>query len=306
MCGIAGMFDLTGERMAPIGVVPAMARAIVPSRDRMRTDSSNDLVSASASRRLSLSVSRDGKQPIANEDRTVWTVFNGELFNYAEKRPQVEGKGHVFRTHTDTELLPHLWEEHREKMFDHIKGQFAFCLWDSRSNEVVLARDRAGICPLFYTVVKRDGTNWLLFASEMKALFASGLVERKADIQGLNHIFTFMAMPGPATVFAGIKCLTPGRYLHFKLGSGLTPETATAQRIYWQVTYPDRGQEDYGSTRRRSSTASRRCSSAPQRQPVATPTCLSCPTFREESIRASSSRWRTRRSAARSRRSRSR
>ena len=75
-------------------------------------------------------------------------------------------------------------------MFDHIQGQFAFCIWDSRTNEVILARDRAGICPLFYTVVKHDGTHWLLFASEMKALFASGLVDRKPDMQGLNHIFT--------------------------------------------------------------------------------------------------------------------
>ena len=104
-------------------------------------------------------------------------------------------------------------------MFDHLKGQFAFCLWDSRTNEVILARDRAGICPLFYTVVRHDGTNWLLFASEMKALFASGLVDRKPDLQGLNHVFTFFAMPGPTTVFAGIKCLMPGRYLHFKLNS---------------------------------------------------------------------------------------
>src|SRR5262245_38131186 len=131
-------------------------------------------------------------------------------------------------------------------MFDHLKGQFAFCLYDSRTNEVILARDRAGIRPLFYTVVKHDGTTWLLFASEMKALFASGLVDRKPDIQGLNHVFTFIAMPGPTTVFAGIKCLIPGRYLHFKLGNSTTPEQATTQKMYWQVTYPDRGHEDYG------------------------------------------------------------
>src|SRR5262245_12491899 len=245
MCGIAGMIDLSGERAAPVGVVPAMARAIVhrgPDDDGFLERPGLHL----ASRRLSIVGLADGKQPIANEDRTVFTVFNGELFNYSDKRPELEGKGHVFRTHTDTELLPHLWEEYREKMFEHIKGQFAFCLWDGRTNEVILARDRAGICPLFYTVVKHDGTNWLLFASEMKALFASGLVDRRPDMQGLNHIFTFFAMPGPTTVFAGIKCLGPGRYLHFKLGNGLTPEQATTQKTYWQVTYPDRGHEDYG------------------------------------------------------------
>ncbi len=250
MCGIAGMFDLSGERAAPIGVVPAMARAIVhrgPDDDGFLERPGLHL----ANRRLSIVGLADGKQPITNEDRTVWTVFNGELFDYPEKRPQLEAKGHVFRTHTDTELLPHLWEEYREKMFDHLRGQFAFCLWDSRTNEVVLARDRAGICPLFYTVVKHDGTTWLLFASEMKALFASGLVDRKPDMQGLNHVFTFIAMPGPTTVFEGIKCLVPGRYLHFKLGSSTTPEQATTQKTYWQVTYPDRGQEDYGADEKR-------------------------------------------------------
>jgi asparagine synthase (glutamine-hydrolysing) len=156
MCGIAGMFDLTGERAAPFGVVPAMAEAIVhrgPDDDGFLDRPGLHL----ANRRLSIVGLADGKQPISNEDRTVWTVFNGELYNYAETRPQLESKGHVFRTHTDTELLPHLWEEYRERMFDHVKGQFAFCVWDSRSNEVVLARDRAGICPLFYTVVKHDG-----------------------------------------------------------------------------------------------------------------------------------------------------
>ncbi len=245
MCGIAGMFDLSGQRDAPVGVVPAMAQAIVhrgPDEDGFLERPGLCI----ANRRLSIVGLADGKQPISNEDRTVWTVFNGELYDYPEKKPQLEAKGHHFRTHTDTELLPHLWEEYREKMFEHVRGQFAYCIWDSRSNEVILARDRAGICPLFYTVVKRDGTNWLLFASEMKALFASGMVERKADLQGLNHIFTFFAMPGPTTVFEGIKCLTPGRYLHFKLGSETTPEQATTQKTYWQVTYPDKGHEDYG------------------------------------------------------------
>ncbi|HSQ58802.1 MAG TPA: asparagine synthase (glutamine-hydrolyzing) [Gemmata sp.] len=250
MCGIAGMFDLSGEREAPFGVVPAMAKAIIhrgPDEDGFLQRRGLHI----ASRRLSIVGLADGKQPIANEDRSVWTVFNGELYNYAEKRPQLEAKGHVFRTHTDTELLPHLWEEYREKMLDHLRGQFAFCLWDSRTNEVLLARDRPGICPLFYTIVKRDGATWLLFASEMKALFASGLVERKADLQGLNHVFTFFAMPGPTTVFAGVKSLVPGRYLHFKLGSNTTIEDATRQKVYWQVSYPDQGDEDYGRDEKR-------------------------------------------------------
>jgi asparagine synthase (glutamine-hydrolysing) len=135
-------------------------------------------------------------------------------------------------------------------MLQHLKGQYAFCVWDGRTSEVLLARDRAGICPLFYTVVKHDGADWFMFASEMKALFASGLVERAADLQGLNHVFTFMAMPGPTTVFRGIKCIIPGRYLHFKLGSA-TPEQATTQKTYWQISFPDWGHEDYGADEKR-------------------------------------------------------
>lgn len=245
MCGIAGMFDLSGQRPAPVGVVPAMARAIYhrgPDEDGYLERPGLHLVN----RRLSIVGLADGQQPIANENQTVWTVFNGEFFDYKEKRAALEAKGHVFRTHTDTELIPHTWEDHGADFLQHLKGQFAICVWDSRTNEVLLARDRSGICPLFYTVVKHDGSDWLLFASEMKALFASGLVERKADLQGLNHIFTMMAMPGPTTVFQGIKCLAPGRYLHFKLGQ-TTPEQATTQKTYWQITYPDRGHEDYGT-----------------------------------------------------------
>ncbi|MFM8271810.1 MAG: asparagine synthase (glutamine-hydrolyzing), partial [Gemmata sp.] len=245
MCGIAGMFDLSGQRPAPHGVVRAMAQAIYhrgPDEDGYLERPGLHV----ANRRLSIVGLADGQQPIANEDKSVWTVFNGEFFDYKEKRAALESKGHTFRTHTDTELIPHFWEEHRAEMLQQLKGQYAVCVWDSRTNEVLLARDRAGICPLFYTVVKHDGSDWLMFASEMKALFASGLVERKANLQGLNHIFTFMAMPGPTTVFSGVKAIAPGRYLHFKLGQA-TPEQATTQKVYWQISYPEQGQEDYGA-----------------------------------------------------------
>src|SRR4051812_28798728 len=249
MCGIAGMIDLSGRRPAPPGVVPAMARAIIhrgPDDDGFFDATGLEL----ANRRLSIVGLADGKQPIANEDRTVWTVFNGEFFDYPEKRAELEAKGHTFRTHTDTELIPHAWEEHRTAMFDHLRGQFALCVWDWKTNEVVIARDRNGICPLFYATVRHDGADWLLFASEIKALFASGLVEPRADPRGLNHIFTFFAMPGPVTVFAGVTCLLPGRYLHFKLGN-TSPDQATRQKTYWEVNYPDRGHEDYGSDEKR-------------------------------------------------------
>jgi asparagine synthase (glutamine-hydrolysing) len=222
-----------------------MAQAIYhrgPDEDGFLTDTGLEL----ANRRLSSIGLADGQQPISNEDGTVWTVFNGELFDYPETKAKLEAKGHVFRTHTDTELIPHLWEEYREKMLEHVRGQFAFCVWDSRTNEFLLARDRSGICPFFYTHQKIDGTDWMLFASEAKALFASGLVRARPDLTGINHIFTFFAMPGPATVYEGISLLAPGRYLHFRPGHG-SPETQLAQKVYWEVSYPDRGDEEYGA-----------------------------------------------------------
>src|SRR5207302_6642680 len=121
MCGIAGMIDLSGRRPAPRGIVPAMARAIVhrgPDEEGFLDRPGLHL----GSRRLSIVGLADGQQPITNEDQSVWTVFNGEFFEYPEKRAELEAKGHRFRTHTDTELLPHLWEEYRERMFDHLRG----------------------------------------------------------------------------------------------------------------------------------------------------------------------------------------
>jgi len=245
MCGIAGMIDLGGKRAAPHGAIAAMARALYhrgPDEDGFLNEPGLEL----ANTRLSIVGLADGRQPISNEDGTVWTVFNGEFFDYPEKRQALEAKGHRFRTHTDTEIIPHLWEDHRHGLFEHLKGQFAVCVWDKRTNEVVLGRDRSGICPLFTAVRRHADTDWLLFASEAKALFASGLVQPKADWRGLNHVFTFFALPGPVTVFDGVTILQPGHYLHLKLGS-TTPAEAERQTHYWRVSYPDRGQEDYGA-----------------------------------------------------------
>jgi asparagine synthase (glutamine-hydrolysing) len=200
---------------------------------------------AFASRRLSIVGLADGRQPIHNEDGSVSVVFNGELFDYPEMRAELEGRGHRFATHCDTELIPHRWEDDREAFFPHLRGQFAFALWDSRLRRIILARDRFGICPLYWT---QQG-DWLLFASEIKALLASGMVEAKPDPQGINHLFTFYALPGPATCFAGIQLLAPGHYLRIQLGA--SGESAqVSERVYWQIDFPDRGQEDYASSGR--------------------------------------------------------
>jgi asparagine synthase (glutamine-hydrolysing) len=247
MCGIAGMIDMTGQRNAPSGVVRRMADAIFhrgPDEDGYLDRPGLGL----GSRRLSIVGLADGRQPITNEDQTIWTVFNGEFFDYPETKAHLQAKGHIFRTHTDTELIPHLWEEYGEGMFEHLRGQFAFCLWDSKKNILILARDRMGICPLFWSVQRNaHGTNWLFFASEMKALLASGYIDAKPDLKGVNQIFSFFAVPGPVTCFEGINLLLPGRYLKVQLGSG-SPETAIQKKTYWEIDFPDWGQEENPST----------------------------------------------------------
>jgi len=245
MCGIAGIIDLSGaSRPAPAEAITAMAQAIY----HRGPDEDGFLIQpglAFASRRLSIVGLADGRQPIHNEDGSVSVVFNGELFDYPEMRAELEGRGHRFATHCDTELIPHRWEDDQEAFFPHLRGQFAFALWDSRQRRIILARDRFGICPLYWT---QQG-DWLLFASEVKALLASGMVEAEPDQQGINHLFTFYALPGPATCFAGVQLLPPGHYLRIQLGAN-GERAQIRERVYWQIDFPDRGQEDYASSGR--------------------------------------------------------
>src|SRR5581483_6860818 len=172
MCGIAGLIDLTGRRAVPDGCLAAMAGAMVhrgPDQDGFLQLPGVGF----ASRRLSIVGVADGRQPIAHEERTVFVIFNGEIFDYPELRLELEGRGHRFETHCDTEVIPHLWEEMQAEMFDRLRGQFALALWDQGRAHLVLARDRFGICPLYWTRQTTAEGEWLLFASEIKALLAT-------------------------------------------------------------------------------------------------------------------------------------
>src|SRR5437667_3155124 len=128
-------------------------------------------------------------------------------------------------------------------MFAHLRGQFAFAVWDRKRRVVILARDHFGICPLYFSV---QG-DWLLFGSEIKALLASGLVKAKADLRGIDQAFNFFSVPGPATCFAGVTSFQPGQYMRIDL-----PQTGKAARVerkyYWQIDFPDQGHEDYAKS----------------------------------------------------------
>ncbi|MCI0458653.1 MAG: asparagine synthase (glutamine-hydrolyzing) [Gemmataceae bacterium] len=237
MCGIAGLVDLEDRRPLPPGVLRAMADCLFhrgPDEDGYLELPGLGL----ASRRLSIVGLADGRQPIFNEDRSVAVVYNGELFDHLEQRAALEARGHRFVTHCDTEVIPHLWEDHGEGMFARLRGQFAVALWDGRQRQLALGRDRFGICPLYWA---RQG-GWLLFASEIKALLASGMVEPRPDLQGINHLFTFFALPGPVTCFEGVRLLVAGRFLSIDLRG---ERARVSEHAYWNIDFPDRGDEDH-------------------------------------------------------------
>jgi asparagine synthase (glutamine-hydrolysing) len=244
MCGIAGVLDLTGENPVPPGVIQAMAGALVhrgPDEQGFLEWPGLSL----ACRRLSIVGLTDGQQPVFNEDRSVAAVFNGELFDYPERKAALERRGHRFVTHCDTELIPHLWEDHGEGMFGHLRGQFAVALWDRRQRRLVLAGDRFGMCPLHWARVTRGGEDWLVFGSEVKALLASGLVDARPDPRGLDCIFNFFSVPAPVTCFAGVQGLIPGHSLRVEPG-GRGRAARLDDRVYWQIDFPDEGQEARG------------------------------------------------------------
>src|SRR5215831_4392232 len=246
MCGIAGIIDLAGRRLAPKGAIQRMARALLhrgPDEEGFLIRPGLEL----ASRRLSIVGLSDGQQPVANEDRNVFVVFNGELFDYVERRAVLKERGHKFITHCDTEVIPHLWEDYGEKTWEELRGQFAIALWDERKGQLHLGRDRFGISPLFWT----QQSDWLLFASEIKGLLASGMVAARPDPRGIDHIFTFSAMPGPRTCFEGIQLLTPGHVLSVTPARGDGSKARIEERAFWEMNFPDDGAEEWGADPKR-------------------------------------------------------
>ena len=162
----------------------------------------------------------------------MWVTFNGEIFNYVELAEELRLRGHTFRTASDTEVIVHAWEEWGEECFSRFNGQWALALWDRRAERLVLSRDRLGVRPLFFA--RRPAG--LLFASEVKAIFADPSVERAFDPAGLDQTFTYWSPVAPRTVFHGIEQLEPGHYA--VLDSGGFRKAA-----YWRATFPPRGRE---------------------------------------------------------------
>ena len=179
-------------------------------------------------RRLSIIDLQSGHQPLANEDDTVWIVFNGEIYNYQELRAFLLSKGHVFRTHSDTEVIVHLYEELGPQCVEKLRGMFGFAIWDAKAKSLLLARDRVGIKPLYYCLTESS----LSFASELKALLADPATRREIAPEVIDRFLTFLYLPGQDTLLKDIRKLEPGHYLLVKDGK---PEI----KQYWDLRFTE-------------------------------------------------------------------
>jgi asparagine synthase (glutamine-hydrolysing) len=228
MCGIAGFY----------GVTPATGEEARATLERMiRTlhhrgpDGYGFHVGPGiglAHARLSIIDLVSGEQPIHNERRNVWTVFNGEIFNYVELRATLERQGHRFYTQSDTEVLVHLYEQYGDAFVDHLNGQFAIALWDDERRRLLLARDRAGIRPLFYT--RAGGSLW--FGSEIKSLLAVLPQCATLDPLGLVQTLNYWGPADPDTLFKGVRSLPPGHLL------AIAADGSETMSQYWDWTFP--------------------------------------------------------------------
>ena len=224
MCGIAGILNLDGSPPPNLGQISGM---LAPLRHRGPDEAGvylDDTI-AMGNVRLSIIGVGSGTQPIANEDRTLWIVYNGEAFNYPELRRELEMRGHRFATGTDTEIILHLYEEHGAEALNRINGQFAFAIWDSRRRELFLARDRMGVRPLYYYWQGKR----LFFASECKSILTiTGPVD--LNMRALAQVFTFWSTLPGQTLFSNIRELPPGHFMC------VTNRSCEPKR-YWQIPF---------------------------------------------------------------------
>jgi asparagine synthase (glutamine-hydrolysing) len=228
MCGICGIFHYKDGQQADDAALLAMNRQIV----HRGPDDAGTLVSggvALAMRRLSIIDLKTGHQPLTNEDGSIWIVFNGEIYNHAELRQTLIARGHTYRTHSDTETIVHLYEEYGPDCVRHLRGMFAFAIWDKTRRKLFAARDRLGIKPFYYCL--HDGA--LVFASEIKALLAYPGVRAEFNPNVLAEYLAFGYIASDETFFSGIRKLPAGHILE------LADTGELAIRPYWELSVAD-------------------------------------------------------------------
>jgi asparagine synthase (glutamine-hydrolysing) len=228
MCAIAGIYDLLRHP----DIDASLLLAMTDSQTHRGPDQGGTHLEAGIGlghRRLSIIDLGGGQQPLFNEDHSVVVVYNGEIYNFQALARELQQFGHIFRTHSDTEVIVHAWEQWGERCVEHFRGMFAFALWDRRQQALFLARDRLGVKPLHYALLE-DGQ--LLFASEMKALLLHPGLRRELDPLAVEEYFAYGYIPEPRTIFRQIRKLEPGHTLLLRKGA-----TLAAPRRYWDIPF---------------------------------------------------------------------
>jgi asparagine synthase (glutamine-hydrolysing) len=249
MCGICGI--VSSREPIELEQLRAMTQTLVhrgPDADGFYVD--DDCRVGLGFRRLSIVDLDTGDQPMSNEDDSIWLVFNGEIYNHADIRQRLEQRGHRYRSRCDAEAVVHLYEEYGPDCVHHLRGMFAFAVWDSRERILLLARDRLGIKPLYYAPA--DGGKSFVFGSEIKALLAHPAMQPRIDEQALSLYLTFAATPAPRSLFEGVQKLPPGHRLILQANSGNTrverywepvPDSDEVQRTREPEQYVERLEE---------------------------------------------------------------
>ncbi len=225
MCGICGIFETEQGKMVQRSTLKSMADTLShrgPDDEGFYCCGGAGL----AHRRLSIIDLEGGHQPLSNEDETIWIVFNGEIYNFEELNQRYLSSGHNFRTRSDTETIVHLYEELGEACFAEMRGMFAIALWDGRRKRLVLARDRLGKKPLFYSW---DGRR-LVFGSEIKALWKAGGLSREMDPEALSDYLSYQYVPAPKTIYRSVRKLRPAHYL-------IADQSGIREVPYWDIHF---------------------------------------------------------------------
>lgn len=223
MCGIFGVIGEKAIEQTTDAVTRAMTESLLHRGPDSQGIFNNDAILFGVCRLAILDV-KEGKQPISNEDKSLWVGLNGEIYNFLELREKLIKRGHSFRTKTDTEVIVHLYEEEGENLVRNLRGMFAFVLWDKKNKKALIARDRLGIKPLYYTLQRGS----LYFASEIKTLLMHPDISRELNPESLHHYLTYLYAPGEDTFFTGIKKLLPGHLLTWQNG-------VLDVRAYWDI-----------------------------------------------------------------------
>ncbi len=225
MCGICGKINFSNEPVNE-GLLRRMTSCLSHRGPDDEGIYLKDNVGLGHRRLSIIDLSLSAHQPMSNEDRSVWIVYNGEIYNFMELREELIKKGHSFRSRSDTETILHAYEEYGVECLKHLRGMFAFAIWDERKQTLFLARDRVGKKPLCY----RHSENSFSFASEIKSILQDESFERKPDYTAIHHYLTYQDVPSPWTAFEGIKKLPPAHYLVLKNGQAEIKK-------YWKLSY---------------------------------------------------------------------